>query len=94
MCAASPTNTTDATDISICPNLNDTIDDCSEDPNCATCLSWGGCTECADGYWLFQYEFACQACSNIDNCDRCNSWDGCQTCDTGYTITWVEQYDY
>ena len=81
----------DTSDDGVCPNLNDTIDDCSEDANCVSCESWGGCSECADGYWLFQYDFACQPCSNIVGCDTCNSWDGCETCESGYTQAWVEQ---
>ena len=85
-----PTVTSDPSD-GPCPAVSDTINHCSEDPNCVNCASWGGCNQCAAGYWVFQYNFRCQPCSNIEGCNSCNPWVGCSSCDTGYSITWTEQ---
>ena len=74
-----------------CEDVTNTISHCSEDENCINCQSWGGCTQCANGYWIFQFNYRCQQCSNIDNCNSCNPWVGCSSCNTGYHLVWNTQ---
>ena len=67
-----------------CPDLV-AISHCDEDPNCATCHSWGGCGLCAPGYFLAGHNFACVNCDTAYGytCDSCNDWNGCGSCNSG-----------
>ena len=75
----------------ICPDPLDTIDHCSEDDKCSNCQSWGGCTQCNNGYWTFDFKHRCQECTNIPNCVSCNAWVGCSQCQPGYQQVWTTQ---